>query len=175
MPVEAPKKKRTYKKMSEKKEPAVMGRPKKYNPGMIERVRVLAESGMTNYQMAHELGCSLSSFQDWQNKYPDFLEAIKIGKEIADARVERALYELATGYEYDAQKPMTIGTGKGYSEVQVVEYREKVPPNPTAIIFWLKNRKPKEWRDKQEIGLTDSEGNDRAFSVEFIPSDAIKK
>ena len=102
--------------------------------------------GATDVQLADEFGVSVQTLYNWRNKYPEFLEAIKPAKEVADTIVERALYERATGYERDSVK---IFLAKDGSVVQV-PFREYVPPDATSMIFWLKNRKSAEWRDRQE-------------------------
>jgi len=69
---------------------------------------------------------------------------------------------------------MVVSTGNFCQEIQIATYKEHVPGNVTAQIFWIKNRKPKEWRDKQEVGVTDSNGNDRSFVVSFADPDKTK-
>jgi hypothetical protein len=87
--------------------------------------------------------------------FPDFLAAIKTPKEIADKRVERSLYERATGYTYESVK-IFCNTKTG--EVTQVPYTEHFPPDPTAMIFWLKNRDKEHWRDVKAISGADGEG-----------------
>jgi hypothetical protein len=96
-------------------------------------------------------------------RYPEFKEAIEKGREITDRRVENALYNNAMGQEVWEEtqelRPIVIkgeiqynedGTIK--AEMVTVERKKKfIPGSSTAQIFWLKNRKPNEWRDKQEI------------------------
>lgn len=114
---------------------------------------------------------STSTFVLWQQNYPEFSIAIKEAREKADEIVEQSLYRMAKGYEHEVEKPMVVGDGLGESHVEIVKYTERLAPNTTAMIFWLKNRKPKEWRDKQEIGVTDKDGNDRSFSINFVKSE----
>ena len=79
----------------------------------------------------------------WKHKYPDLGEALKIGKEAADDRVEMSLYRKATGYTFDSENVFQY---KG--EIIRAPIVEHVPPSDTACIFWLKNRRKAEWRDK---------------------------
>lgn len=130
------------------------GRPSKYDPKMLLAVEFMARHGLTDLEMSGRLGVSEVTFNAWKKAYPEFLKALKVGKEDADDQVEKSLFQLAKGYEFDAEKPMTVGEGKGFSHIEIAKYHEKTPPNPTACIFWLKNRRPDKWRDKQEIGLT---------------------
>ena len=74
------------------------------------------------------------------------LQAARVAKDVADARVERSLYNRAVGYTFDSVKIMQ---DKG--RPVVVPYREHVPPDPGAGFNWLKNRRPEEWRDRREL------------------------
>lgn len=122
------------------------GRPTQYKPEYSEQAKEMCLNGATDVQLADEFGVSVQTLYNWRSKYPEFLEALKGGKEVADALVERSLYERATGYERDSVK---IFLAKDGSVVQV-PFREYVPPDATSMIFWLKNRKPAEWRDRHE-------------------------
>lgn len=148
------------------------GRPSKYNDELHPKlIKALMEQGKTIPEACEEMGISTSTYWLWSTEHERFSIAIKDAKEKADANVEESLYRLATGYIHRVEKPMIVGDGLGESHVETVEYTERLPPNPTAMIFWLKNRKPKEWRDKQEIGVTDKDGNDRSFSVNFVKAE----
>ena len=84
----------------------------------------------------------MSSFSEYKLKYPELTEALKNGKEVIDTMVENALLKAALGYTYEEMKESEDG----------IERTTKVAhPNTTALIFWLKNRKPSQWRDKQEL------------------------
>ena len=100
-------------------------------------------------ELADHFGIASSTLYTWKHAHPEFSEAIKAGKEAADERVERSLYHRAVGYSFDAVK---ILVDKG--QPVYAPYREHVPPSDTAAIFWLKNRRPKEWREKQEVEHT---------------------
>lgn len=145
MPVAAPKKKTTK---------HAGGRPSKYKPEMLLAIEFMARTGLTDLEMSKRLGVSEVTFNAWKKAYPEFLKALKAGKDDADDQVEKSLFKLATGYEFDAEKPMTVGEGRGFSHIEIAQYHEKVAPNPTACIFWLKNRRKATWRDKQEIEHT---------------------
>jgi hypothetical protein len=130
-----------------------MGRPSKYRPEFCERARILCEGGARDVELAKAFEVNITTIKVWKCEHAEFRAAIKIGKEVADDIVEKSLYERATGYSHDAVK---IFQYEG-TPVQV-PYIEHVPPDPVSMIFWLKNRRPKEWRDKQEHELTGANG-----------------
>lgn len=147
------------KKPVKKKKPAVnketppKGRPTKYNPVYhIIMGESLARNGLTNEQIAEKMEVATSTMTLWMKEYPLFSDAIRKGREEPDDLVEKSLFRLATGYRHCVQKPMVVSVGNNAgSEVQIVDFEEAIAPNPTAMIFWLKNRRPEKWRDKQEI------------------------
>lgn len=116
------------------------------NPEGLARIGGWARDGLTNIDIAHNIGISHETFNVWRKKYPDFAETLKESRDVADRRVENALYKAATGYHY--KEETVTNTGK------VVTVEKYSKPNTTAMIFWLKNRKREEWRDKQEIEQT---------------------
>jgi len=139
------------------------GRPTKYDPAYPEQAAKLCELGATDEQIADFFKVSPSTLYLWKHEHPDFSEALKAGKQAADERVARSLYQRAVGYEYDGMK---VFMPAGASEPVYAPVRERMHPDTTAAIFWLKNRRPGEWRDKQEVehsgsigaqGLTDEQ------------------
>lgn len=135
------------------------GRPTSYREEYVDRAEEYARVGATNAEMAEAFGVAESTFYAWQNEYPEFAEALKRGKLPADTTVANALYEKATGAEWVEEQAIKVKTvqyenGKRLKEeerVEVVEVTRRAPPDTTAIIFWLKNRRSTDWRDKQEI------------------------
>ena len=122
------------------------GRPTKYQPEFAEQAKALCEDGAIDVDLADFFGVAIRTISYWKTAHADFLHALKAGKSVADERVERALYQRAVGYTFDAVK---IFLPKDAVEPVLVPYREHCPPDVTACIFWLKNRKKDEWRDKQ--------------------------
>ena len=114
-----------------------------------------ARDGLIDKQIAHNMGINAATLYDWKNKYAEISEALKRGKEVVDRLVENALLKRALGYSY------TEITYEGGVETKRVV--KEVVPDTTAQIFWLKNRKPEDWRDKREITTDD---NDQV--MEFI-------
>lgn len=105
-----------------------------------------ARNGLTDEQIAHNMGVSVATLSNYKNKYLEILEALKKGKEVVDIEVENALLKRALGYRYDE---ITIEDGEETKRVT-----KEVQPDTTAQIFWLKNRRPDLWRDKQNIEVS---------------------
>lgn len=116
-----------------------------------------ARDGLTDEQIAGNMGITRSTLYAWKDKYSDISDALKSGKEIVDRAVENALLKRALGYRYDevTREPGTIEDKEtGELKQVLVETKrvtKEVQPDVTAQIFWLKNRKPEHWRDKKDI------------------------
>lgn len=121
-----------------------VGRPAKYKVEYAKIAKKMCDLGATDNDVAEALGIVRSTFYKWRHDYPDFSDALKVGKVKADDRVEASLYRKAVGYEFDSVK---IFNNQG--EALVVTYTEIQHPDTTAAIFWLKNRRPEEWREKE--------------------------
>lgn len=113
----------------------------------LDMVTNWARNGLIDEQIWHNLGIGRQSFYLYQNLYPEFREALKKGKEVVDYEVENALLKRALGYEYEEITEELVN-GKMQATKKVIK---KMPPDTTAQIFWLKNRKPNEWRDKKNV------------------------
>jgi transcriptional regulator with XRE-family HTH domain len=120
-----------------------------------------ARNGLTDEQIAANIGISRSTLNEWKNRFSDISDILKRGKEIVDIQVENALLKRALGYTYkettrEAQfNPQT----EQYEMVVTKEVTKEVVPDTTAQIFWLKNRKPEEWRDKKDVEHSGSVNN----------------
>ncbi|MGE7716946.1 helix-turn-helix domain-containing protein [Priestia megaterium] len=129
----------------------------KYEKWITEEGLVLLEGwardGLTDEQIAHNAGVSRSTLNDWKKRYPDILDALKKGKEVVDLQVENALLKRALGYEYEEitkESQWNEKTNK-YELVITKSVKKRQAPDTTAQIFWLKNRRPDKWRDKQDV------------------------
>ena len=120
-----------------------VGRPSDYSIELCEQAHTLAQQGATDREIAQHLGVNQATYYRWRNSHPEFREAIRLGKEGADQRVESALYHRAVGYTFDSLKILQHD-GKPV----LVPYAEHVPPDVSAAKMWLTNRKPTEWREK---------------------------
>lgn len=145
-----------------------------------------AHDGLTDEQIAHNIGIRRTTLYDWKKRYPDIADALKHGKEVSDYEVENALFKRATGMvtvdevtelisrneaaikldrvayakKYREQHPDTpyayaaqLAKANVPTQELVVTRKTKheLPPDTTAQIFWLKNRRPDLWRDRREV------------------------
>lgn len=135
-----------------------MGRPSRYSVACVTQAHKLAKLGATDVEVADFFGVTVTTITNWKHAHPDFLAALNRGKADIDARVEQSLFRRAIGYKHRAVKILTVSNGNNAgSSVEQVPYIEHYPPDTTAAIFWLKNRKPKEWRDKTNVEHSASE------------------
>lgn len=111
-------------------------------------VNVWAEDGLIGKQIAHNIGINHTTLYDWMNKFPELAEVIRRGRKVMDEQVENSLLKRAMGYQYeeDVMEPDENG-----GLVVVKRTIKMEAPNTAAQIFWLKNRRPHEWRDKVDI------------------------
>lgn len=130
-----------------------MGRPSKYKPEFPAQARKLCALGATNPELADFFGVHLDTIDEWKNRHPEFSDALKDAKEQLDAKVERRLFERAMGYSHPAIKMFQAG-----GMILREEYTEHYPPDTTAAIFWLKNRRPEQWREVKAIEMTGKDG-----------------
>lgn len=110
-----------------------------------------ARDGLTDEQLAEKMDVSTSTLYAWKTKYPEISEALKMGKDVVDTQVENALLKRALGYEYMEER-VEVSDKDGR---KVIQTTKTVPPDTTAQIFWLKNRRPDRWRDKQVEGASE--------------------
>jgi len=131
-----------------------MGCRGKYRPEETPQLaEQYARDGLIDEEICAKLGISHTTFYRWQKKHVEFYEALKRGKEVVDAEVEKALLTRALGYEYEEIKTMEGPRG---TKTEVT--RKHVVPDTTAQIFWLKNRRPDKWRDKREFEHSGPDG-----------------
>ena len=118
--------------------------------------------------IAAKIGVSIQTLKAWRDKYPEIEEAIREGKEIVDYRVENALLKVALGYTTTDVKTIISPPDKnGNRSIRVEKTEKEVPPNPTAIMCWLNNRKPDQWkRNRDNVYQTKDE--DSKITVNII-------
>jgi hypothetical protein len=135
------------------------GAPTKYRPEYHnDKARKLALLGMTDIEIADIFDICEATINNWKNKYPEFLESLNKGKTDADGEIANALYHRAKGYTHLEDK-LFCHNGEIINETILKQY----PPDTAAALIWLKNRKPKLWRDKQDIDHTS--GGEKVKSI----------
>lgn len=122
-------------------------------PEGLLKLEAWARDGLIDEQIAANIGISRETLYQWKNKYSDISDALKKGKEVVDIQVENALLKRALGYEYtEVTQEICENAESGEMELRVTKkVTKEVVPDTTAQIFWLKNRRPDKWRDKQDI------------------------
>ena len=134
------------------------GRPTSYKPEYAERAKELCERGATDVELAEEFDVSVRTLHRWKGDHEEFCHALKAGKQPSDDRIERSLFERASGFVYKEQQAIKIKIGPHEEKIEIVEVERQAPPDTTAMIFWLKNRRPAEWRETKAVELTGANG-----------------
>ena len=147
------------------------GRPSKFDKVDLRQVEKLACMGWTDAQMSDFFEVDERTWNNWKGKHEEFFQSLKGWKASADARVERSLYERATGYSVPEDKIFNDG-----GIPLVVPTRKHYPPDTTAMIFWLKNRDPENWRDKVDHALSGKVGVEVSkLPVEKLSTSALEE
>lgn len=123
-----------------------MARPTKFKKEFIPQAVKLCKLGATDIEVSDFFEVDVRTLYRWKGENKEFCQSLKAGKAEADDRVERSLFARANGYEHDEVDIRVIS-----NRVIQTPIRKLYPPDTTAAIFWLKNRRSAEWRDKQEI------------------------
>lgn len=128
-------------------------------PEGLLKIEGWARDGLIDDQIAEKIGVSRSTLSEWKKKYKSLSDALKGGKEVVDRQVENALLKRALGYSYiETTREAVKDPETGEVKMRVTkEVTKQVVPDTTAQIFWLKNRKPDDWRDKREITTNDND------------------
>lgn len=117
-----------------------------YKPQFAEQAAKLCALGATDREIADFFKVTERTFNNWKGEYPELFHSLKLAKEAADKRVEQSLYRRALGYSHDA-----VHVSNFQGDVTLTPIVEHYPPDTTACIFWLKNRRPDEWRDVKAV------------------------
>ena len=119
-------------------------------PEGLLKIEGWARDGLTDEQIADNVGINPATLYVWKKKYNEISESLKKGKEVVDRQVENALLKRALGYEYEEVKEKFEGNVMTERTVT----KKEVVPDVTAQIFWLKNRKRETWADRQNIEIS---------------------
>jgi hypothetical protein len=123
-----------------------VGRPSAYRPEYAERAAELCRAGAIDRELAESFGVNITTIHRWRLEHDDFAKAVKVSKEVANGRVEAALYQRAVGYSYDSEHITVTPSG----EVVRVPIVERVEPEVTAARWFLSNRRPAKWKLRPE-------------------------
>lgn len=145
------------------------GRPTAYKAEYAKQAEKLTALGATDQEIADFFEVDVRTIYRWKHDHDKFCQALKVGKDVADERVERSLYQKAIGYEQDEVK---IFMPAGAADPVYAPFRAKIAPDTTAAIFWLKNRRTATWREKVE---TEHSGTVNVTRVELIGGDSPSK
>ncbi|MGE4375077.1 MAG: helix-turn-helix domain-containing protein [Methanoculleus sp.] len=125
----------------------------KWDAGIPDQVRQLAlhvsVDGLTDDEVAKELGVSVPTVRRWKKKHPEFAAALAEVKDLRDLRVERSLYKRAIGYKYQEVETTIVNGVEVKRQVRL----KVAHPDANACRLWLQNRQPEKWRDRQEVSV----------------------
>ncbi len=124
-----------------------------FKPEYIGQAEKLCRLGATDLEIGDFFGVTIRTIYRWKNENEEFSLALKTGKQEADERVERSLFARANGYEHEEVDIRVI-----QNEIVQTPIRKFYPPDTVACIFWLKNRRPAEWRETKAVELTGANG-----------------
>lgn len=149
-----------------------MARPSKWNDDYNEQAYKLTLLGATDVQLADFFGISESTLNEWKHSKEGFSESLKKGKTVADAQVADSLYNRALGFTIKEQNAFKVkniyyedGSKVEKEEIEIIEIEKELPPDTTSMIFWLKNRQSRDWRDKQDIEHSGRVQVDNTFNI----------
>jgi len=129
---------------------AKAGQPTKFNEKVKKQILCMALKAFTDVEMSNILSIDESTLTHWKKKYPKFFTSVKDAKAEADKNVVKSLYQRACGFACPAEKRTVVVDGVERTEMITKFY----PPDPTSMIFWLKNRDRANWRDKQDVAVS---------------------
>lgn len=159
------------------------GRPTKYRSVFCKQAKALTKLGATDIELARFFEISVDTLNAWKLQHPKFSASLKLGKAPSDKRIEQSLFNRGRGYSYESEEiflvdvtleipgatptdPKVIKRTKEALRVPVIKH---VPPDPTSMIFWLKNRRKDRWRDKQSVEHTTPPGQPFEATVAGMP------
>ena len=120
----------------------------------LNKIKDWAIEGKTNQEIAGKMGIAVSTLYEWLNKHGELVEALKSSKEVVDDQVEDTLLKRALGYFTTETRTETYKDGS----IKVITTTKEILPDVTAQIFWLKNRRRDQWRDRQDLEHTGKDG-----------------
>ena len=119
----------------------------------LAKIEGWAKSGLIDEQIANNMGIGYTTLKEWLVKFPSLAASIKRGKAVVDMQVENALLKRAMGFEYKETVTEEVKLPNGKVRTETKTMTRVALPDTTAQIFWLKNRRPDRWRDKQDVAV----------------------
>lgn len=139
-----------------------------------------ARDGLTDEQIASNMGITRKTLAEWKTKYSDICDTLKRGKAVVDIQVENALLKRALGYSYDEvtrERVLDYDPSTGQvvgSHMEITKtVKKEVRGDTTAQIFWLKNRRPEQWRDKRDVSVEGEISTNNPFKG--LSTDELRK
>lgn len=129
----------------------MMARPSKYKPEFAGMAESHCELGATNEDLAALFDVAVSTVDKWISEKEEFSGAVKRGRTTADRRIVESLHGRALGGIVETEVVKTVRNADGSTEAVSVPTRVYIPPDTTAAIFWLKNRRAADWRDARQV------------------------
>lgn len=148
-----------------------VGADTKYRDSYAQKAKKLCLLGADDNFLAEFFSVSKATINNWKKEHPEFLDSIRAGKADADMEIAASLYESAKGFEVTEQQAFKVATyedGKRVEKIEVVNVTKVMPPDYRSASFWLRNRQPHVWRDKQEVEHT---GGVAVFEAKFGDKD----
>ena len=137
------------------------GRPTIYKPENAEIARHACMLGATNEALAGRFEVCRRTIDNWIATIPEFSDAVRYGREVADEAVISALFARATGME---QKMTKVFCYRG--QPVMANYTVQLPPHVPACFFWLRNRRPWQWRENRPLVEEEDDDRDRVSELE---------
>ncbi|QQE74989.1 transposase [Brevibacillus composti] len=156
----------------------MMERPTKWETVILPNlsdIQKWIEAGVTIDQICERIGIAPSSWFEYVNKHPVLKNLIDWSRSVTNSRVENSLLKAAMGYEYEEIKTIVEEDKNGKKRTRIEKVKRHMPPNPTAIVFWLKNRSPDEWNDRRELVVDTKalEQERKKLFLEMIEADVL--
>lgn len=126
------------------------GQPTRYKKQFAVEAYKLCQLGAIDTDLSNFFNVGIKTIFNWKKAHPEFLQALKQSKTDLNNQVVKSLFNRAMGYSHPESKFMNVD-----GEIQEIETTKHYPPDPTSLIFWLKNREPEDWRDTQAIEVTE--------------------
>ena len=157
----------------------MMGRPTKWETQVVPHlsdIKKWIEAGVTIDEICERIGIASSSWFEYVNKHEVLRNLVEWGRSVTNTRVENSLLRAAIGYDYEEIKTVVEEDKNGKKRTRIEKVKRHMPPNPTAMVFWLKNRAPNEWNDRREI-IIDTKATElerKQLFLQMIDADTIE-